>query len=100
MVTDEEDPAGIMARFRAALAPGSFLALSHTTFTGKSRDQLDAGATLLKATRAALAAVPVYYQRLAEHTRGHGISVDDAIEERIPADRGLPGHGGPLPLPG
>ena len=43
--------------------------------------------------------VSAYYQRLAEHTRGHGITAGDAVEEVIPADRGLPGHGGPLPLP-
>ncbi len=28
-VTDEEDPAGIVARFREAMAPGSYVALSH-----------------------------------------------------------------------
>jgi hypothetical protein len=59
-----------------------------------------AGATLLNAARAALAAVSAYYQRLAEQTRGLGITADDTVEETIPADRGLPGHGGPLPLTG
>jgi sulfite reductase (NADPH) flavoprotein alpha-component len=58
-----------------------------------------AGATLLTATRDALAAVSAYYQRLAGQTRGHGITADGAVEEAIPADRGLPGHGGPLLLP-
>ncbi|MFF4775772.1 FHA domain-containing protein [Microtetraspora fusca] len=58
-----------------------------------------AGATLLTAVREALAAVSTYYQRLAEQTRGQGITADGAAEEAIPADRGLPGHGGPLPLP-
>ncbi|MFF4828980.1 hypothetical protein ACFY20_39790 [Streptomyces sp. NPDC001312] len=58
-----------------------------------------AGATLLNAVRKALAAVSAYYQRLAEQTRGQGITVDGAVEEAIPADRGLPGQGGPLPLP-
>jgi hypothetical protein len=58
-----------------------------------------AGATLLNAARAAFAAISGYYQRLAEHTRGHGISANDTAEEAIPADRGMPGHGGPLPLP-
>lgn len=58
-----------------------------------------AGATLLNAVREALAAVSAYYQRLAQQTRGHGITADGAVEEKIPADRGLPGHGGPLPLP-
>src|SRR5262249_23165372 len=52
-----------------------------------------AGATLLNAAREALAAVSVYYQRLAEQTRGHGITPDGAVEEAIPVDRGLPGHG-------
>lgn len=58
-----------------------------------------AGATLLNAAREALAAVSAYYQRLTERTRGHGITADGAVEEAIPVDRGLPGHGGPLPLP-
>jgi sulfite reductase (NADPH) flavoprotein alpha-component len=59
-----------------------------------------AGATLLNAVRDALAAVSAYYLRLAEQTRGHGITADDTAEEPIPADRGLPGHGGPLLVPG
>jgi sulfite reductase (NADPH) flavoprotein alpha-component len=58
-----------------------------------------AGATLLNAVGGALAAVSGYYQRLAEHSRGHGVTADRALEEPIPADRGLPGHGGPLALP-
>ena len=58
-----------------------------------------AGAMLLNATREALAVVSAYYQRLAEQTRGHGITAEGAAEEIIPADRGLPGHGGPLLLP-
>ncbi|WP_433195806.1 SAM-dependent methyltransferase [Nocardia sp. CA-107356] len=36
-VTDDEDPAGIMARLRAALAPGSYLALTHAS-SGTCRD--------------------------------------------------------------
>lgn len=59
-----------------------------------------AGATVLNAARQALEVVSVYYRRLAEYTRGHGISADDPVEEVIPADRGIPGHGGPLALPG
>jgi hypothetical protein len=47
----------------------------------------------------ALAVVSAYYQRLAEQTRGHGITADGVAEEIIPVDRGLPGHGGPLLLP-
>jgi sulfite reductase (NADPH) flavoprotein alpha-component len=58
-----------------------------------------AGATLLAATRGALEAVSAYYERLAEQTRGLDITADDTVEEAIPPDRGLPGHGGPLPLP-
>jgi hypothetical protein len=58
-----------------------------------------AGAKLVHAAREALAAISAYYERLAEQTRGHGITVDSAAEEAIPVDRGLPGHGGPLPIP-
>jgi hypothetical protein len=58
-----------------------------------------AGATLLNATREALAAVSAYYQRLAGQTRTHHITADGAVEAPIPIDRGLPGHGGPLLLP-
>jgi cytochrome b involved in lipid metabolism len=58
-----------------------------------------AGATLLTAARAALDAVSAYYRRLAEQTRRLGIIADGAVEEPIPVDRGLPGHGGPLRLP-
>ncbi|MER7007540.1 FHA domain-containing protein [Dactylosporangium sp. NPDC000555] len=58
-----------------------------------------AGATLLNAAHGALAAVSAYYQRLAEQTRGQGIAAGAAVEEPIPDDRGLPGHGNPLRLP-
>jgi sulfite reductase (NADPH) flavoprotein alpha-component len=57
-----------------------------------------AGATLLNAASETLAAVSAYYQRLAKQIRGHGVSADDVVEEPIPADRGMPGHGGPLAL--
>jgi sulfite reductase (NADPH) flavoprotein alpha-component len=59
-----------------------------------------AGTTLLSAARQTLDVVSAYYQRLAEFTRGHGITAADAAEEVIPADGGIPGHGGPLTLPG
>lgn len=36
-VPDAEDPNGLMARYHAALAPGSYLALSHITRDGASR---------------------------------------------------------------
>lgn len=62
-------------------------------------DVVDQGATLLNAVRRALTAVSAYYQRLAQQTRGHGITAEGAFGEKIPPDRGLPGHGGPLPLP-
>jgi sulfite reductase alpha subunit-like flavoprotein/cytochrome b involved in lipid metabolism len=58
-----------------------------------------AGAILLNSARQALVAVSAYYQRLAEQSRGYGITADALVEEVIPADRGLPGHGGPLPIP-
>jgi hypothetical protein len=59
-----------------------------------------AGATVLNAARQTLDVVSAYHQRLAEYTRGHGIAAGEAAAEVIPADRGIPGHGGPLPLPG
>ncbi|MEU7826584.1 FHA domain-containing protein [Catellatospora sp. NPDC049133] len=59
-----------------------------------------AGTELLDAVRGVLAAVSVYYERLAAQTRTHGVEADGAVEEAIPADRGLPGHGGPLLVPG
>ena len=34
-VPDSDDPAGIVARYRSALAPGSYLALSHATHEGE-----------------------------------------------------------------
>lgn len=37
-VSDTYDPAGLMARYRAALAPGSFLALTHITRDGASEE--------------------------------------------------------------
>jgi sulfite reductase alpha subunit-like flavoprotein/cytochrome b involved in lipid metabolism len=59
-----------------------------------------AGATLLNAVGQALAAVSAYYKRLAEQTRSQGITADGQAEDAVPADKGLPGHGGQLPLPG
>ncbi|MBU2669588.1 FHA domain-containing protein [Actinoplanes bogorensis] len=55
-----------------------------------------AAPTLLNVTRDALSLVSAYYQRLAGQTRGQGIAAGDGVEEAIPPDRGLPGHGGPL----
>jgi sulfite reductase (NADPH) flavoprotein alpha-component len=59
-----------------------------------------AGAAVLNAARQPLDIVSAYYQRLAEQARGHGITAGDPVDQVIPADRGIPGHGGPLPLPG
>jgi len=58
-----------------------------------------AGTTVLNAAWHALDVVSAYYRRMAGYTRGHGIAAGDAVDEVIPADRGIPGHGGPLPLP-
>jgi sulfite reductase (NADPH) flavoprotein alpha-component len=58
-----------------------------------------AGDTLLNAPRQMLGAVSAYYERLARQIQGKGITVGSAVEEAIPADRGMPGHGGPLALP-
>ncbi|MFC7761037.1 FHA domain-containing protein [Catellatospora bangladeshensis] len=58
-----------------------------------------AGGTLLTAVRDVLAAVSAYYERLAGQTRAQGVVAHGAVEEPIPVDRGLPGHGGPLLLP-
>ncbi len=38
-IGDEDDPAGIVARITDALMPGSYLALSHVTFTDDLRDR-------------------------------------------------------------
>jgi SAM-dependent methyltransferase len=45
-VSDADDPARLMARYRAVLAPGSYLALTHITRDGASRDTNDAIDTL------------------------------------------------------
>lgn len=42
-VSDEDDPAGIIARFRQALAPGSYLVLSHGTQDGMSDEAREVG---------------------------------------------------------
>jgi hypothetical protein len=41
-VSDAEDPVGLMARYRAALGPGSYLALSHITRDGATPAMNDA----------------------------------------------------------
>ena len=61
-----------------------------------------ASTTLLTALGDALGVVTEYTRRLAELTRRHGL-LDSPIhlgKEVVPVDRGLPGHGGPLAIPG
>ncbi|MFI5914774.1 FHA domain-containing protein [Dactylosporangium sp. NPDC051541] len=57
-----------------------------------------AGPALLDATRSALTTVGTYYRRLAAQTTSHGITATTGPDTPIPPDRGLPGHGAPLPL--
>lgn len=40
VISDEDDPTGIIATFRRAMAPGSYLALSHITSEGHSADEV------------------------------------------------------------
>jgi hypothetical protein len=42
-VADGEDPWGLVARYMAAMAPGSYLALSHGTYDKMPPDQIQAG---------------------------------------------------------
>ncbi len=59
-----------------------------------------AGAVLVEALSAALVAVGDYYRALAAETCGHGVTDDllpaDVVEEPVPDDPGIPGHGGPI----
>jgi sulfite reductase (NADPH) flavoprotein alpha-component len=72
-----------------------------TTMVAHEADVVEqAGTTVLSAAWHALDVVSAYYRRMAEYTRGHGIAAGDAVDEVIPADRGIPGHGGPLALSG
>ncbi|MCW2903302.1 MAG: hypothetical protein JWO67_5567 [Streptosporangiaceae bacterium] len=50
-VITDQDPAGIVATFRDAMAPGSHLALAHTTDEGKSPEEISAGHAALKPIR-------------------------------------------------
>jgi hypothetical protein len=50
-VSDTDDPPGILARYRAALAPGSYLALSHITLEHLETTRADAGQTLAEVYR-------------------------------------------------
>jgi hypothetical protein len=49
-VVDEDDPWGIVARYVAALAPGSYLALSHLTLDSKPRRAVEEGSDLYNRT--------------------------------------------------
>jgi hypothetical protein len=45
-VTDADDPWGVVGRYVAALAPGSYLALSHLTLDSKPRKAVEGGSEL------------------------------------------------------
>lgn len=47
-VSDADDPPGILARYRAVLAPGSYLALSHVTLDHLAAAKLGGGAEMAK----------------------------------------------------
>ena len=53
-ITDGEDPAGIVAAFRGALAPGSFLALSHGTADFHTPDTVGRAAAVYERATAPL----------------------------------------------
>lgn len=48
-VSAEDDPAGVLAGYRAAMAPGSYLAMSHATQDGRP-DQADSHTSLYRRT--------------------------------------------------
>jgi len=47
-ISDADDPPGILARYRAVLAPGSYLALSHVTLDHLAAANLGGGAEMAK----------------------------------------------------
>ncbi|HEU5374950.1 MAG TPA: FHA domain-containing protein [Ktedonobacteraceae bacterium] len=59
-----------------------------------------AGGQLMTALQQIVKAVGEYYQRLAESSTAQGITLEslpnELIEEAIPEDQGLPGHGGQI----
>ena len=63
-VTADEDPYDLVARFRDAMAPGSYLVISHA-----SGDTSPDAARLVEAYRAARASAPVVLRTRAEITR-------------------------------
>ena len=60
-VTDEEDPAGILRTLREAMAPGSHLALTHTTSDGPDPDAVAQVGRIFEQ-----AAAPVIYRSRAQ----------------------------------
>lgn len=67
-VTDAEDPVGIMATFRDALAPGSYLALSHATGDFHPADTVSRGAAVYD--RATAPMVPRSRDQIAAYFDG------------------------------
>ena len=63
-VSDESDPAGIIARYMAALAPGSAIAVSHGTADNLSAEATDEGGRIYAASED-----PIYL-RSSEQVRG------------------------------
>ncbi len=63
-VADDEDPCGLVARYMAAVAPGSYLALSHSTFDNLPPRMVQAGLELY-----ARASQPLYPRSRAEVER-------------------------------
>jgi len=55
VVLDEEDPAGIVARLRDAMAPGSYLVISHLTSTGQPPEGLERVKKLFEQVREPIA---------------------------------------------
>ena len=55
---------------------------------------------LLGAIRGGVDAVGEYYRRIAALTERHGLTLESLpaglVEDPIPADRGIPGHGTPV----
>ncbi|GAA3365214.1 MULTISPECIES: SAM-dependent methyltransferase [Saccharopolyspora] len=60
-VRDDQDPAGILATYRDACVPGSFLAISHTTAESLARSTVDEGLAIYQRT-----STPVFPRPIAE----------------------------------
>lgn len=84
----------LLGRLKAALLTGI------RAFEQHEADVVEqAGTALVEAISATLPEIADYYRRLATDTHNHGITPDllpaEVVEEPIPEDAGLPGHGGP-----